>query len=137
TADRLVLIDGGTATEYAGSIEDYIDFVLGRNQPRSQPGADAKPRSGKKDRKAAARSREEARQVRKEVSAAEAAIARLQAHVSDIDRAMFDPASASPALAALTMGELSRRRAALTDELAKAEESWSEASERLDRVEAA
>ena len=137
TADRLVLVDGGTATEYAGSIEDYIDFVLGRNQPRSQPGPDAKPRSGKKDRKAAARSREEARQVRKEVSAAEAAIARLQAQVSDIDRAMFDPASASPALAALTMGELSRRRAALTDELAKAEESWIEASERLDRVEAA
>ena len=34
TADRLVLVDGGTASEYAGSMEDYIDFVLGRNQPK-------------------------------------------------------------------------------------------------------
>ncbi len=133
TADRLVLVDGGTATDYPGSIEDYIDFVLGRNQPK----AEAKPRPEKKDRKAAARSREEARQVRKEIASAEAAIARLQAQVSDIDRAMFDPASAKAELATLTMGELSRRRAALGDELAKAEESWVEASERLEGVEAA
>src|SRR5690606_16478489 len=71
TSDRLVLMDGGTATEYAGSIEDYIDFVLGRNQPKTE----ANPRPEKKDRKAAARSREEARRVRKEIAAAEAAIA--------------------------------------------------------------
>ena len=38
TADRLVLVDDGTATEYAGSIEDYIDFVLGRNQPKDDRG---------------------------------------------------------------------------------------------------
>ena len=77
-----------------GSIEDYIDFVLGRNQPK----ADARPKGEKKDRKAAARAREEARQARKEVAEAEAAIARLQAQASSIDRAMFDPASAEPAL---------------------------------------
>src|SRR5436190_24192628 len=28
TADRLVLVDGGTAKEYNGSMEDYIAFVL-------------------------------------------------------------------------------------------------------------
>jgi len=133
TADRLVLVDAGTATDYQGSIEDYIDFVLGRNQPKQE----AKPRAEKKDRKAAARSREEARQMRKEVSEAEAAIARLQAQASDIDRAMFDPESASPELGALTMGELSRRRATLSEELARAEERWIEASERFDQVDAA
>ena len=133
TADRLVLVDGGTATDYPGSIEDYIDFVLGRNQPKP----DTKPRAEKKDRKQAARAREEARQVRREVAEAEAAIARLQVQASSIDRAMFDPASAGPELSALTMGELSRRRAAIGDELAAAEERWIAASERLDQASAA
>ena len=48
TADRLVLVDDGTARDYAGSIDDYIDFVLGRNQPK----AEAKPKASKADRKA-------------------------------------------------------------------------------------
>ena len=40
TADRLVLVENGGATEYAGSVDDYIDLVLGRNQPA----AGAKPK---------------------------------------------------------------------------------------------
>jgi ATP-binding cassette, subfamily F, member 3 len=61
----------------------------------------------------------------------------VQTEASGIDRAMFDPSSAAPELAKLTMSELSRRRAVLTDELARAEERWVEASERLDRFAAA
>jgi ATP-binding cassette subfamily F protein 3 len=129
TADRLVLVDDGTATDYPGSIEDYIDFVLGRNQPK----ADARPKGDKKDRKAAARSREEARQIRNEVADAEAEMARLQEQVSSLDRAMFDPASAEPALRELTMGELARRRAEVAKELERAEARWLSASERLER----
>jgi ATP-binding cassette, subfamily F, member 3 len=128
TADRLVLVEAGTATDYPGSIEDYIDFVLGRNQPK----AEGKPKVDKKDRKEAARSREQARQARKEVTEAEAAIARLQAQASSLDRAMFDPSSAAPELASLTMSELSRRRAALGEELEQAEARWLQASERLE-----
>ena len=129
TADRLVLVDDGTATDYAGSMEDYIDFVLGRNQPKS----DAKPKGPKKDRKAAAQAREASRQVAKEIAAAEAAISRLQLAGSAIDKAMFDPASAEPALRDLTMGELARRRADLGRELEEAEHRWLEASERLEQ----
>lgn len=128
TADRLVLVDNGTAVDYAGSIEDYIDFVLGRNQPKQ----DKRPAGNKKDRKAAARSREEARLARQEVKDAEAAIARLQAQVSQIDRAMFDPASAEGELGELKMGELSKRRAELAQELERAEERWLKAGERLE-----
>src|SRR5919205_441552 len=29
TADRLVLVDGGTAKEFAGSLDDYTDLILG------------------------------------------------------------------------------------------------------------
>jgi ATP-binding cassette subfamily F protein 3 len=131
-ADRLVLVDNGTAADYDGSIEDYIDFVLGRNQPK----ADGARKGDKKDRKAAARAREDARQAGKEVSEAEAAIARLQARASSIDRAMFDPASAEPALSALTMGELARARAEVTEELERAEQRWLAASERVERQSA-
>src|SRR3546814_13384331 len=32
-ADRLVLVDGGLAQEFNGTLEDYTDFVLARGRP--------------------------------------------------------------------------------------------------------
>ncbi len=132
SADRLVLVDDGTARDYAGSMEDYIDFVLGRNQPKGE----AKPKATKADRKASAQAREDAKAVKAKVSQAEAAVAKLQAQVSAIDRAMFDPASAIPELAKLTMGDLSQRRGRLADELEAAEAAWLGASEELEQLAA-
>ncbi|HEY8592865.1 MAG TPA: ABC-F family ATP-binding cassette domain-containing protein [Sphingomicrobium sp.] len=133
TADRLVLVDNGSAVEFTGSIDDYIDLVLGRNQPA----ADAKPKAAKQDRKAAAKAREDARALKKAAAEAEAASARLAKECSAIDRAMFDPASAAPELASLPMSELSRRRAKVVAELEAAEARWIEASEQLEQAEAA
>ena len=130
TADRLVLVEHGGATEYPGSIDDYIDFVLGRNQPKG----DARPKQPKGDKKAAAKARDEARALKKAATDAEAASARLAAQCSALDQAMFDPAGAAPDLATLPMSELSRRRAALAAELEAAEARWIEASERLERA---
>ena len=128
TADRLVLVDDGTAHDYPGSIEDYIDFVLGRNQPKGEGAAKtAKPK------KLSGEAKEAARLAKKQVGEAEAEVARLQKEMSALDRAMFDPATASPALAALTMGELSRRRGKLADQLESAEAAWLGASEALER----
>ncbi len=128
TADRLVLVEDGTARDYPGSIEDYIDFVLGRNQPKAEGAAkSAKPK------KLTGEAKEEARLAKKQVGEAEAEMARLQQDISAIDRAMFDPAGATPALAALTMGELSRRRGKLADQLEAAEAAWLGASEALER----
>ena len=129
TADRLVLVDDGTAVDYPGSIEDYIDFILGRNQPK---GGDKSAPVVKKDRKAAAQERERAAAVRKAIAEAEAALARLQAQASALDRAMFEPASAPRELAALSMGELARQRAKLGGEIERAEEAWLKASETLE-----
>ena len=128
TADRLILVDNGTASEYAGSMTDYIDFVLGRNQPKQE----GKGKATKLDRKAAAQAREAARLAKEKVSEAEARIARLQKEASTIDQAMFDPAAALPVLAKLSMSELAQRRAALTSALEQAEQDWIEASERLE-----
>ncbi|MES2137844.1 MAG: ABC-F family ATP-binding cassette domain-containing protein [Pseudomonadota bacterium] len=132
TADRLVLIDGGAAKEYTGSIDDYIDLVLGRNQP-----AEAKPKGTKQDRKAAAKEREDARALKKAAADAEAASAKLAALCSALDRAMFDPSKAEPELAQLPISELSRRRAKVAAELEAAEARWLEISERLELAEAA
>ncbi len=129
TADRLVLVDNGTATEYPGSIEDYIDFVLGRNQPKT---GEPKPKGVKLSKQAMARAKEEARALKKQAGDAEVAVARLQASLSALDRAMFDPAKAAPDLARLTMGELSRRRGVVAGELEAAEAAWLAASEKLD-----
>jgi len=130
TADRLVLVDNGGATEYAGSIDDYIDLVLGRGGPAE------KPKQQRHDRKAAARAREEARALKKAAAEAEAVSARLAAECSAIDRAMFDPANAPAEFADLPMSELNRRRAMITAELEAAEARWLEANEQLERLAA-
>ena len=129
TADRLVLVDDGTAADYPGSMEDYIDFVLGRNQPRGE----AKAKPAKADKKSAARDREALRLLKKQVTEAEQAVAKLQAQISAIDRAMFDPKGAAPDLAKLTVGDLSRRRADHAKALAGAEAAWLQASETLEQ----
>jgi len=133
TADRLVLVDDGGATDYPGSIDDYIDFVLGRNQPKQNA---KMPKQPKPDRKADAHSREEARALKKQAAEAEAASARLAAICSAIDRAMVDPAGAEPTLASLPIGELAQRRAAVAAELEAAEARWLEVSEQLERAAA-
>ena len=132
TADRLVLVENGGAVDYAGSIDEYIDFVLGRNQPKG----DARPKQSKGDRQAAAKAREAARALKKAAAEAEAASLRLAAECTALDRAMFDPASAQPELASLPMSELSRRRAAIAAELKAAELRWLEASEQLESIAA-
>ena len=132
TADRLVLVEDGRALDYAGSIDDYIDFVLGRNQPKGE----AKAKPAKLDKKATAKAREDAQALKQAATDAEKASAKLAAECSALDRAMFDPSSASPDLAALPMTELSRRRAKLAAELEAAEARWIEASEQLERAAA-
>jgi ATP-binding cassette subfamily F protein 3 len=132
TADRLVLVDGGTAREFSGSLEDYTDLILGKNQPKSE----SAPKGAKKDRKAAAQEREQAQALRKQVREHESAMEKLTAERSAIDLAMFDPSKATPALAKLTMTDLMKRRAEIEDKLADAEARWMEASEQLEQAAA-
>ena len=135
TADRLVLVDAGTAQEYGGSLDDYTDLILGRNQPKGEGGS-AKGGGSKKDKKAAAQERERAVALKKAAHEAEALVVKLTAQRSAIDRAMFDPAGAEPWLAKLSMGELSQRRGEVEAKLSVAEAAWLEASEALESVPA-
>ncbi|UUR08769.1 ABC-F family ATP-binding cassette domain-containing protein [Sphingomonas glaciei] len=124
TADRLVLVDDGRAVDYAGSIEDYIDLVLGRNQPK----AEAKPKAPK-----GAKAREDAKALKKATDEAEKESLRLAEQRSELDRAMFNPSGADPQFARLSMSELSQRRAKVAAALEEAEARWMALAEKLER----
>jgi ATP-binding cassette, subfamily F, member 3 len=134
TADRLVLVDGGTATEYAGSLDDYTDLIL---KGDGAPSKDSPKGSRKDERRAAAEARERSQSLRKAALAAEQDIARLEARKTALERAMFDPASAAPEDAALAMSALMKRHAEAVAALAAAEARWLEASEAIEEARAA
>ncbi len=128
-ADRLVLVDAGTAREFDGSLDDYTALVLTRDAgaPKGQPKG-----SRKDERRLAAAAREKGQALRSRAKAAEAEIAKLQSLRSAIDRAMFDPEGAAKDLVKLTMTELLKRRAEVERQLEAAEADWLEASEALE-----
>ena len=128
SADRLVLVDNGTAHEFDGSLDDYIAMVLAGGEKQS----DSPKANRKGDRRAAAGRREADKALRKQAREAEAEVAKLTVQRNAVDRAMFDPKSAEPALAKLTMTELMKRRAELAGRIETAEATWMEASEALE-----
>jgi ATP-binding cassette subfamily F protein 3 len=139
TADRLVLVDSGTAKEFDGSIDDYIAFVLAKDPASTRKGEGGTKVKGvnKKDqRKAAAEAREKNQALRKHAKTMEAQLEKLTAQRSAVDQAMFDPSSASKELSKLTMTELMKHRAQIEDEIAAAEVAWLEANEAIEAIAA-
>ncbi len=128
TADRLVLVDNGTAKEFDGSLDDYIAFVLKGDAPAA--GATKADRKANKKAVADARDRETA--LRKTIRDLEADTARLTTERNAIDRAMFDPAGAEPRFAKLGMGDLNKRRAEVQAKIDAVEAKWLEATEALE-----
>jgi ATP-binding cassette subfamily F protein 3 len=129
TADRLVLVDGGTAQEFSGSMDDYTDFILGKGPAKEK----MSKADRKEDKKAAAAAREAQAKLKRAVSDAEADLAKLEVVLRAIDQAMFDPQSASNEYAGLTMGELSQRRGKIVAAQEAAEARWVEACEALEK----
>ncbi len=135
TADRLVMVDSGKAKEFSGSLNDYTDFVLGRNQ-EVKPATNGGGGNRKEERRLAAERRKQQSELRKTASTAEKKIETLGKKLSGIDRAMFDPASAEKDYADLTMTELMKLRATVQDELEQNEAAWLEANEALEMANA-
>src|SRR6202007_1556563 len=101
TADRLVLVDQGTAKEFDGSIDDYIAFVLAKDPAKIGEGKGGDKLSKQDKRRAAAEAREKYQEASKRAKKTEQELAKLTAERSSIDAAMFDPSTAIPALAKL------------------------------------
>ena len=131
-ADRLVLVDNGTAREFEGTLDDYTAMVLAGDP---EPAREAKA-NRKDERRQAAALREKGQSLRKQAKAAEAEMAKLSDLRSAIDRAMFDPKGADKALAGLTMTELMKKRGEIEKKIAAAEAEWMEASEALEGLAA-
>ncbi len=130
TADRLVLVDGGAAKEFDGTIDDYIAFVLAK-----EPAVTRKDGVNKKDqRKASAEARARDQEVRKRLKSAELELEQLSGQRNAIDQAMFDPGQAEAALQKLTVSELMKRRADIVTRIEAAEAVWLAASEALETV---
>ena len=133
TADRLVLVDAGTAKDFDGSIEDYIAFVLAKEPGTARGGEPKGPVINKKDqRRAAAEARERSKALRDHANKAEAELAKLTEKLNAVDQAMFDPSAAQPDLAKLAMSELMKLRAALALDIETAEALWLKACEALE-----
>jgi ATP-binding cassette subfamily F protein 3 len=129
TADRLVLVDEGTAREFDGTLDDYIRLVLtGDSKPA------ASKRDKKEDKRLAAAAREADKLARQKLRDSEAEAARLTAQRDAIDKAMFDPKAADPQLAKLAMSDLMKRRAELQAKVEAAEARWLAASAVLEEA---
>ena len=135
-ADRLVLVDGGTAREFDGSMDDYVAFILGKAANDDAKATPSKPKDAKLARQEAAKAREAQAALRRSAKELEGQASKLSARISAIDRAMFDPASAEPALAKLTMGDLAQRRGTLAAELERIEAAWMDALEAIESAAA-
>ncbi|VVT21077.1 ABC-F family ATP-binding cassette domain-containing protein [Erythrobacter sp. EC-HK427] len=130
TADRLVLVDAGTAREYAGSMEDYIDFVLGRNQPKpAKKPATPKPAPVSNDRA-------KEKYLRSELSKAEKALAQLTIQAERLDREIADLAATQQGAGAKRLETLLADRAQLSARMAEAEAKWLAAGEALEGASA-
>jgi len=131
SADRLVLVDGGRATEFAGSLDDYTDSVLGKG-PAAPEGSKGKGGNKKDDRKAAAAAREATAGLRKTIKDIEAENARLSGRIAELDRTLADPGTANASDRHRPARDLMRLRGEAEKALAASEAKWLEASEALD-----
>jgi ATP-binding cassette subfamily F protein 3 len=131
TADRLVLVDGGTAREYAGSMDDYIDFILGR-KPK---GEEIKGGNGAGGKPSAPKTMAEARYAQSQLEKAEKVLARASAEVERLDAQIV--AASSGAQGGAKLQDLLTARAKAGDALDAAEQAWLAAGtvvEGLERV---
>ena len=129
-ADRLVLVDGGTAKDFEGTLDDYRAMVL---RPGNGGGEDGDRNGGRRpsrgdERRLGAELRESAKALRKQVVHAEAEMKRLWQQRAEIDEMLSRPNANGASVA-----ELMKTRAEVERRLATAEESWIEASEAVER----
>ncbi|MBH1993132.1 MAG: ATP-binding cassette domain-containing protein, partial [Sphingomonadaceae bacterium] len=131
-ADRLVLVDNGTAQPFDGSLDDYTDIILRKADGNSSGGSDAPKVDRKADKKAAAEWREKQKTLKNAVNKAEREMASLAAERSRIDAALFDPKKATGAESKMTTSELMVKRSTVEKKLETAESVWMEASAALE-----
>lgn len=123
TADRLVLVDNGTARDFDGSVDDYIAMILGKEPPAKTEARAVEKKSGF--------DRDQLKALRQRAKAAESDLAKLTEQRDAVDRALADPAKATQ-----SVGDLMKRRNELNAAVEAAEAAWMEATEALETMAA-
>ena len=132
-ADRLLLVNGGTATGFDGTLDDYRDTILGVGGDRTEEGERPAKRDNRKvERRLSAEMRERNQALRKTAAQAEAEVARLSKRRAEIDAQLAAPQTNGGA----SVSELMKTRAEVERNLASAENRWLEASEAAERAAA-
>jgi ATP-binding cassette subfamily F protein 3 len=124
-ADRLILIDGGTAREFDGSLDDYRDLVLASAAGKDKGERPAKRNNSKDGR----RKSSETRALRKAAMQAEAELKQLWQRREEIDKRLSAPSSNS----GVSASELMKARAEIERRLEAAEHNWLEAGDAAER----
>ncbi|HZP10037.1 ATP-binding cassette domain-containing protein, partial [Methyloceanibacter sp.] len=129
-ADRLVLVENGTAKAFDGSLDDYRDKVLGGagDNGAEQSAKEAVQAERKAARERAVAAHERAKAARKIARDAEAELNLLWRRRDEIDAELASPKRNGGAQVA----ELMKARAEIERKLAAAEQRWVEASEAAD-----
>src|SRR3546814_16200135 len=97
SADRLVLVDGGTARDFDGSMDDYVAFILGKSAANDDARtAPAKPKDAKLARQDAAKAREEQAALRTSATGPQATAAEHRARIPAVHRAIVPPPRPPP-----------------------------------------
>lgn len=135
TADRLILVDGGTAREYAGSVQDYIDFILGRNQPKKEKGLKSNGGKGPSGNAGKTNTSGQIRFAKSELDKAEKAVTRLTAELEKLDGLVLEHSATGFGKDGEKMQDCLRTRAEVANRLAQAEEAWLEAGAALEAIE--
>ena len=130
-ADRIVLVDGGTARELDGTLDDYRDAVLAASGGGKKGNGAAKRGNRKDERRNAAEARDKAKGLRKAAQDAEAELKRLWQERNEIDARL-----AAPNGNAAKASDLMRNRGEVERRIATAEQRWLEASEAAERASA-
>jgi ATP-binding cassette, subfamily F, member 3 len=130
-ADRLILVDRGTAAEFDGSLDDYRALVLGSGQGGGAGGQKSMRREDRKaEKRLAAEARERNKGLRQAIIQAEAELKRLWQRRNEIDQMLAAPAGKGTP----PVSELMKLRAEIERHVATAEQGWLEASEAAERA---
>jgi ATP-binding cassette subfamily F protein 3 len=129
-ADRLIRVDGGTAQEFAGSLDEYRDMVLGAAGGGGSGDQSPKQEPRKAARRNSTEAREQSKTLRKAVALAEAELNRLWKRRSELDSLLAAPQANGGA----SVSALMKTRAEVERELQVAEQRWLEASDAADRA---
>jgi len=136
TADRLILIDNGTALEFDGSLDDYRDFILGRGNRNSgvEEGKPAPRTSRKEARRRKAELRERTQTLRKKISRAEKEMAAFEKQIVEIDCALLEQDAYEGPHKDVPTTTLVQMRAKIDRQRLTTEANWLKSSQAMDET---